>query len=74
MDMCFFQIFCYKFPCVNVCEVKICHLLHLFIRYIMYPFCIENKSVKRVNSYFTIYSLLTPIHIIFTRQKVSVLV
>ena len=68
----FFQIFCYKYPCVNVCEVKIGHLLHLFIRYIMYPLCIENRSVKRVNSYFTICSLLTPTHIIFTRQKVIV--
>ena len=32
--------FCYNFSCVNVCgsEVRLCYLLHLVIRYIMYHF------------------------------------
>ena len=32
------DVFCYNFSCVNVCVLKICHLLHLFIRYTMYHF------------------------------------
>ena len=32
------HIFCYNFSCVNVCEIRICHILHLFIRYTMSHF------------------------------------
>ena len=30
------HVFCYNFSCMNVCELRICHLLHLFVRYTMY--------------------------------------
>ena len=30
------HVFCYTFSCVNVCELQMCHLFHLFIRYLMY--------------------------------------
>ena len=32
------HVFCYNSSCVNVCEIRISHLLHLFIRYKMYHF------------------------------------
>ena len=32
------QVFCHNFPCVNVCEIRICHLLHIFVRYTIYHF------------------------------------
>ena len=45
--------------------LRLCHLLHLFTRYTIYHFFIENRSVKRANSHFTICLLLTRTHIIF---------
>ena len=32
------QVFCSNFSCVNICEIGLCHLLHLFIRYTIYHF------------------------------------
>ena len=29
------HVFCYNFSCVNVCEIRICHLFYFFIRYTM---------------------------------------
>ena len=54
------HVFCYNFSCVNICEIRICHLLHLFIRYT--TLCIENSSDERANSHFTIWTILTFTH------------
>ena len=32
------HVLSYNFSCVNVCEIRICYLLHLFIRYTMCHF------------------------------------
>ena len=40
------HVFCWIFFCVNVCEIRLFHLLHLFIRYTMYLFCIEMGMSK----------------------------
>ena len=51
------QIFFYSFFCVNVCVLRICHLLHIFLLDIQCTtFDIENRSVKRANSHFTVCS------------------
>ena len=68
------HVVCYNFPCVNVCEMRIRHLLQILLDIQCPTFYIENRSVKRANSHYTICSLLTPTHIIFQRQKVGVLV
>ena len=47
------HVFGYNFLCVNVREIRICHLVDLFIRYTSTNFHIENKSAKRASSHFT---------------------
>ena len=41
------HVFCYNFSCVNVCEIGIYHLLHLFIRYTMYLFLYRKCGALR---------------------------
>ena len=51
--------FCYNFSCVNVCEIRICHLFYFFIRSTMYHLlrlheritlcnCLSSSSSSRI--------------------------
>ena len=41
------HVLCYNFSCVNLCKIRICHLLHLFIRYTMYHIFVLKIGVSK---------------------------
>ena len=60
------HVFCYNFSSVNACEIGLLQFIIFFLLDIQYAtFYIENRSVKRANSPFTICPLLTLTRIIF---------
>lgn len=49
------HVFCNIFSRVNVCGIRICHLLHFLLDIRCTTFYIWNMSVKRANNHCTIY-------------------